>query len=77
MREDLLGLPLGEALRLLEAQGICARVTMTAAPRRAASQQGELRVVSASESGELIAARFLTPLAQERSGGERGQDENG
>lgn len=65
MREDLLGLPLDAALRLLEAEGISPDVRLTAAPRRAGEQEGELRVVYASHSGELTAARFLTPLAQE------------
>ena len=69
MREDLLGLPLSEALRVLETEGVSAHVTVTAAPQRADAQGGELRVVSASESGELIAARFLTPLMQEHSEG--------
>ena len=62
MREDLLGLPLDEATRLLKAQGITPRVTLTAAPRRAGAQEGVLRVVYASEGGELTAARFLEPL---------------
>ena len=62
MREDLLGLALDEALRLLDEQGIAARVTLTAAPRRAGTQEGVLRVVYASEGGELTAARFLEPL---------------
>ena len=61
MREELLGLPLDEALRLMQAQGLSPRVTLTAAPRRASSQEGVLRVVYASESGELTAARFLEP----------------
>lgn len=65
MREDLLGLPLDEALRLLEAQGIAPHVTLTSAPRRTQTQEGVLRVVYASEGGELTAARFLEPLQGE------------
>ena len=68
MREDLLGLPLEEATRLLEAQGIAPRVTLTAAPRSAGTQEGVLRVVYACEGGELTAARFLEPLGDEACG---------
>ena len=68
MREDLLGLPLQEALRLLELEGIAPRVTLTAAPRRTQPQEGVLRVVYACEGGELTAARFLEPLPNGESG---------
>ena len=67
MREELLGLALDEALRLMQGQGLSPRVTLTAAPRRAGSQEGVLRVVYASEGGELTAARFLEPTTDGES----------
>ena len=64
MRDDLLGLPLEQALDMLRMEGISADVLQTCAPRRADETRGMLRVVYASDSGErLTAARFLDPIA--------------
>jgi len=64
MRHDLLGLPLGLALERLKAEGIVPEVQVTNAPRRRDETDGELRVVSVSDSAEtLIVSRFLDPIA--------------
>ncbi|MDD7173665.1 MAG: hypothetical protein PUH70_01130 [Clostridiales bacterium] len=64
MRESLLGLRLPDAVETLRREGIDPQVTLTAAPRRREAQEGELRVVYASDDGRrLTAARFLNPIA--------------
>ena len=64
MRESLLGLRLPDAVETLRRVGIDPQVTLTAAPRRREAQEGELRVVYASDDGRrLTAARFLNPIA--------------
>ena len=64
MRESLLGLRLSDAVETLRREGIDPQVTLTAAPRRREAQEGELRVVYASDDGRrLTAARFLNPIA--------------
>ena len=73
MRDDLLGLPLEQALDMLRAEGISADVLQTCAPRRADETRGMLRVVFASDDGRrLTVSRFLDPIAegqQEADGG--------
>ncbi len=67
MRESLLGLRLPDAVETLRREGIDPQVTLTAAPRRREAQEGELRVVYASDDGRrLTAARFLNPIAFRR-----------
>ena len=64
MRESLLGLRLPDAVETLRREGIDPQVTLTAEPRRREAQEGELRVVYASDDGRrLTAARFLNPIA--------------
>lgn len=65
MRIDLLGLELDAAKTVLAGEGISPRVTVTHAPKRADETRGVLRVVFASDDGEVLtAARFLDPLAE-------------
>ena len=64
MRDDLLGLPLEQALDLLRAEDISPSVLTTCAPKRTDETRGVLRVVYASDDGErLTVARFLDPIA--------------
>ena len=65
MRIDLLGLELDAAKTVLAGEGISPRGTVTHAPKRADETRGVLRVVFASDAGEVLtAARFLDPLAE-------------
>ena len=67
MRTDLLGLPLEQALCMLNGEGIDPQITVTNAPRRANETRGMLRVVFASDDGaQLTAARFLDPLTEDK-----------
>ena len=68
MRTDLLGLELDDALAMLEKEGIVPDVTQTAAPKKT-DREGKLRVVFAGDDGKvLIAARFVDPVADGRTG---------
>ena len=72
MRLDLLGLELSAAQERLLSEGICPQVTVTSAPKRAEETGGLLRVVFASDDGaQLIAARFLDPIAGQNSEADR------
>ncbi len=64
MRMQLLGLELRQAESILDAQGIHPQVTVTDAPRRKQTEGGTMRVVYASDDGNmLVAARFFDPIS--------------
>ena len=68
MRTDLLGLELDAALAMLKKEGIVPDVTQTAAPKQT-QRDGKLRVVFAGDDGkQLIAARFVDPVADGQAG---------
>ena len=71
MMSALLGLPLEDALKVLEARGIQPEIKETAPPR--GGRDGSLRVVRCRNGGrQLTVAAFQDPLA---AAGESGSEE--
>lgn len=60
----LLGLPLDEAIRRLDAEGVQPAVTVSCAPRRPEGV-GALRVVCVREGGRQLIACAFTDLVKE------------